>query len=112
MREKSAKPQKVRIVIDPDIKPGESNKIDFKILGQEDANVKCEVTTGKVICELFEFTDDLRQTSISRQKATSVTTATQFDVKKSVPKALADWNFRVIGEVNSNFVLSLDLKEA
>lgn len=112
LREKSAKPQKVRIVIDPDIKPGESNKIDFKILGQEDANVKCEVTTGKVICELFEFTDDLRQTSISRQKATSVTTATQFDVKKSVPKALADWNFRVIGEVNSNFVLSLDLKEA
>ncbi|HXD10523.1 MAG TPA: hypothetical protein VN653_10710 [Anaerolineales bacterium] len=111
LRAKTRKPQKVRVIIDPDIKPGESNQMDFKILAQEDANVKCEVTTGKVTCELFEFTDDLRQTSVSRQKATGVTTSTQFGVKKSIPKALADWNFRVIGEMNSNFVLSLDLKE-
>lgn len=109
LQKESHDPQRVHITIDPDIKTGDGNHMDFTILDQATANVKCEVSVGKVTCELFEFTDDNRTASTSRQSAKHITSSKQFDVNQLKTGSAADWNFRVTGEMDSTFTLSLDL---
>ena len=109
LKDESSDPQKIHIVIDPVIEPGNSKQMNFTIFGQEIANIDCTVTNGRVTCELFEFTDSLRTQSMSRAKAEHVVTSKKFDIPQSKTEGRADWNFRVIGELTSTFTISLDL---
>lgn len=106
-----AQPSKIRFIIDPPVEAGK--QIDFPFDDSDTADVRCHVSKGSVNIELFEFTDLIKNTSVSRGTYTGVSAGQDKTFSGVQKQHTGHWNYRVTGasSATSTFTLTLDLSK-